>query len=40
MIKIALLISWLHGINNYVVISDQQGYLTVCELDNTNGLFI
>ncbi|CAF2727936.1 unnamed protein product [Rotaria sp. Silwood2] len=35
---IALSHSWLHAINNYVVISDQQGYLTICELDNTNGL--
>jgi diphthamide biosynthesis protein 7 len=35
---IALSHSWLNAINNYVVISDQQGYLTICELDNTNGL--
>jgi diphthamide biosynthesis protein 7 len=35
---IALAHSWLHLTNNYVVISDQQGYLTICELDNTNGL--
>lgn len=35
---IALSHSWLHATNNYVMISDQQGYLSICELDNTNGL--
>ncbi|UJR22576.1 hypothetical protein I4U23_025623 [Adineta vaga] len=35
---IALAHSWLHATNNYVVISDQQGCLSICELDNTNGL--
>jgi diphthamide biosynthesis protein 7 len=35
---IALSHSWLYEKNNYVVICDQQGYLTLCELDSTNGL--
>ncbi|CAF1402833.1 unnamed protein product [Adineta steineri] len=35
---IALAQSWLHLTNNYVVVSDHHGYLTICELDNTNGL--
>lgn len=35
---IALSHSWLNSINNYVIISDQQGYLTICDLDNTNSL--
>ena len=35
---LALSHSWLYSTNNYVVISDQQGYLTICDLDKTNGL--
>ena len=35
---IALSHCWLHQTNNYVVISDQQGCLSICDFDNTNGL--
>ena len=35
---IALSHSWLHRTNNYAVISDQQGHLSICELDASQGL--
>ena len=35
---IALSHSWFHQTNSYVLISDQQGSLSLCELGSTNGL--
>lgn len=35
---IALSHTWFQSQNQYALISDQQGYLSICELDPTNGL--
>jgi diphthine methyl ester acylhydrolase len=35
---IALSHAWLQASNNYAVISDQQGCLSICDLDSSNGL--
>jgi len=35
---IALSHTWFQSTNNYVLVSDQHGCLTICELDSTNGL--